>query len=400
MLTTGSSGGPAVPALLRELNERIVLEAVWQHAPVHRAELARITGLSKPTVSLSLQSLVSAGLVSEQAKDPKRASRAASFFHPVVGAGTVLTLDIGARFIRGRLTDLAGDSLAQLDLPLRRLSLKQVVATVREVADTLLTTADVRLDAVAAAVVGTPGIIDPDTGLVSETGALPSLAGVDLEAVLRDALQVEVMIENDVNLMALGEQAEGHGREAADFVVVSVGSGLGAGLVLRGELYRGAHGGAGEIDLVPFREVTDRPAYLVDPAADGVMAMAREAAGAARGSSLREPFEPSAVFGAARAGDEAAREVVRQEARAVAWYLAVVAAVVDVELVVIAGGIGVNGDLLLEPLREQLHGMLPFPPRVEMSTLGGGAVLAGAVAMGRRLARDRLFAARVVHDRS
>ena len=97
------------------------------------------------------------------------------------------------------------------------------------------------------------------------------------------------------------------------------------------------------------------------------------------------------MFTAARAGDAVARAVVSEEARRIALHLVPVAAVGDVDLVVLGGGIGTNGDLLLEPVRRWLAEWLPFPPRIEVSSLGDAAVLTGALAVGRRAALDNVF---------
>jgi predicted NBD/HSP70 family sugar kinase len=170
-----------------------------------------------------------------------------------------------------------------------------------------------------------------------------------------------------------------------DFVFLSVGTGMGAGIVLGGELHRGRHGFAGEIDfaLEPLEED-------VDPSAPQVAEVAARAAGEHPGTTLRPPYDARSVFDAARAGDDAARLVVAEVARRIAHHLAPVAAVVDVELVVLGGGIGSNGDLLLEPVRRLLAEWLPFPPRVEVSTVGEAAVLAGALAVGVREALDNV----------
>jgi predicted NBD/HSP70 family sugar kinase len=188
------------------------------------------------------------------------------------------------------------------------------------------------------------------------------------------------MLENDVNLAALGEQWRGVARGVDDFVFLSIGTGVGAGVVLGGELHRGRHGAAGEIDfaLIAFDGV--------DPAAEKVSELAAELVGRAE--------DPRTVFGAAREGDEAARSVVAEVARRIALHVAPFAAVADVELVVLGGGIGANGDLLLDPIGHQLTEWLPFPPRLEVSTLGEAAVLTGALAVGVQSARENVFSRR------
>jgi predicted NBD/HSP70 family sugar kinase len=165
-------------------------------------------------------------------------------------------------------------------------------------------------------------------------------------------------------------------RGVDDFVFLSIGTGMGAGVVVGGELHRGRHGAAGEIDfaLIAFDGV--------DPSAPQVTALAGGGA------------DPRAVFGAAREGDEAARAVVAEVARRIALHIAPFAAVVDVELVVLGGGIGANGDLLLDPVGRHLTELLPFPPRLEVSTLGEAAVLTGALAVGVQAARENVFSRR------
>ena len=179
-------------------------------------------------------------------------------------------------------------------------------------------------------------------------------------------------------------------RGVDDFVFLSVGTGMGAGIVLRGELHTGRHGFAGEIDfaLDPLDED-------VDPAAPQIAELAAEIAEQHDGTSLRAPFDARSVFDAARQGDEAAQLVVDEVARRIALHLAPVAAVVDVELVVLGGGIGSNGDLLLAPVRQLLASWLPFPPQVEVSTVGEAAVLAGALAVGLRAALESVARAEV-----
>ena len=174
------------------------------------------------------------------------------------------------------------------------------------------------------------------------------------------SLGVPVTLENDVNLAAIGEQSRGVAQGVEDFVFLSVGTGLGAGLMLRGELHRGHHGAAGEVDYALGEGHYEQRAD--DPAATGVSAYAEALAAEGRlATRLAPPYDARAIFGAARAGDELALAVVAEEARRIARHVVPIAAVADVELVVLGGGIGVNGDLLLAPIRELLGAALPLP---------------------------------------
>jgi predicted NBD/HSP70 family sugar kinase len=192
-----------------------------------------------------------------------------------------------------------------------------------------------------------------------------------------------VTLENDINLAALGEQWRGVARGVSDFAFMSVGTGLGVGVVLRGELHRGHRGAAGEVDYAHGGLDVD-----VDPCASAVSAFATRLTG-------RAQQDVPAIFAAARGGDAVARAVVDEVARRIALHVVPIAAVADVELVVLGGGVGANGDLLLEPVRALLREWVPYPPRVEVSNLGEAAVLTGALAVGLRAARENVFANRV-----
>jgi predicted NBD/HSP70 family sugar kinase len=198
---------------------------------------------------------------------------------------------------------------------------------------------------------------------------------------------VEVTVQNDINLAAVGERSRGVARGVENFAFLSVGTGLGAGLVLRGEVVSGHRGAAGELDFA--RAAEDREAD--DPCAPALSTLAARMADVDGPSSLEPPFGVPAVFGGARAGDPVAQRVVAEAARRIVVHILPIAAVADVELVVLGGGIGANGDLLLHPIRRLLADQLPFPPRVEVSMLGDAAVLTGALAVGLASALENAF---------
>jgi predicted NBD/HSP70 family sugar kinase len=159
------------------------------------------------------------------------------------------------------------------------------------------------------------------------------------------------------------------------------------GLVVGGELHRGHHGAAGEVDYA-LAGIAEE----LDPSAVGLRTLAeRLFADGSLETALAPPYDGRTLFAAARGGDALARAVVDEEARRIAAHIAPVAAVTDVALVVLGGGIGANGDLLLGPVRARLAGWLPYPPRVETSSLGEAAVLMGALAIGLRSALDNVF---------
>jgi predicted NBD/HSP70 family sugar kinase len=358
-----------------------VLEAIRAGAPISRAEISRRSGISKPTVSQALQSLLEAGLVREATERPDGPGYGAVYFEPVAEAALVLGLDLGARFVRGALCDLAGTVRARQDVELTVAAVPDAVQAIERLRSSLLDASGLDPDRVDGTVVGVPGVVDNETGVLHLAENVAGLEGRPFGSELQNALGQPVTLENDINLAALGEQWQGVARGVDDFVFLSVGTGMGAGLVLGGELHRGRHGAAGEIDFA-LVGVDER----LDPSGPEIAQLASKFA--ARQADAR------ALFGAARNGDEKARAVVAEIARRIALHVAPIAAVADVELVVLGGGIGANGDLLLDPVSRLLADWLPFPPRVEISTLGEAAVLTGALAIGLQAALENVFARR------
>lgn len=386
MARTGGQG-LATPRLLKQLNERAVLEAIRLGAPISRAEIARRSGISKPTVSLALRALLEAGLVRETDPHPGRPHYGAVFFEPVPEAALVLGLDIGARFLRGAICDLEGRIRARQDVEFRGAGVEATLTLIAELRDSLLESAVQPPERLDGAVLGLPGVVDEASGRVSLATNVPGLEGRAFGVEVERLLGAPVRLENDINLAALGEQWRGVARGVADFLFLSIGTGMGAGLVLRGELHRGRNGAAGELDYALVGLGHD-----VDPCAGAVSALAAQLAAAHPGrTTLAPPYEARTIFAAARAGDPVAREVVTEDARRIALHVMPVGAVADVELVVLGGGLGANGDLLLEPVRRHLAEWLPYPPRVEVSSLGDAAVLTGALAVGVRAALDNVF---------
>jgi predicted NBD/HSP70 family sugar kinase len=377
----------ATPPLLKDLNERTVLDAIRSYAPVSRAEISRRVGISKPTVSQALQSLLRAGLVRETEPAGDGPRYGAVFFEPDPGAAFVLGIDLGARFVRAAVCDLSGEVRGRRDVDLPEPTSNAALATIPPLVLSLLRDAEVPIELLDGVVLGVPGAVEADSR-ISLVENVAGLAGDAFASELRSRFECSVHLENDINLAALGEQWRGVARGVDDFVFISIGTGLGAGLVLRGELHRGRNGAAGELDYARSGHEQE-----FDPCAGALCELAATLA-AGRRTVLEQPYDPRLIFAAARAGDEVAGEIVAEEARRIALHVAPIAAVADVGLVVLGGGIGMNGDLLSGAVRARLDEWLPHPPRVEASSLGDAAVLTGALAVGRRAALDNVFTRR------
>ncbi|WP_369182037.1 ROK family protein [Streptomyces sp. Y1] len=390
-----AAGARAVPwnrQRLRSNNEWLLLELLRTGGGSSRAQLARDTGLSKPTVSAALAELERAGLVRAAGRVAPERGRTAVLYEVDPTAGHVLGVDVGRARLRVAVADLAGTVLVRRDVANRGSSADAVADAVVEAARGATEEAGLSPADVVHAVIGTPGVWDEQRRGVRYATSLPGWGRPGLFDRIGAGLGATVSVANDANLAALGEYTLGAGRGSRMFAYLLVGTGLGLGVVKDGELLVGAHGGLGEIGLVPLPGRPGEPVVTIEQeaAADAVVRAALDF-GLDAGSGPARRVTAARVFERARAGDGAALKAVRQEAERLAYAVAVLSAVLDPDLVVLGGGLGTSADLLLEPLEQALHRLAPMRPTLAPSLLGEEAVLLGAVATALETARPEVF---------
>jgi predicted NBD/HSP70 family sugar kinase len=383
----------ARPQLIRTMNEQLLLNQIRQLGLCSRADLARLSGLSKPTVSLALANVERSGLVRTAGQRTGVPGRSAVLYEIRPDAGYVLGLDIGHEYLRGAIADLTGEIRAKAESRCTAASVRRRVDELVRLADGICAAAGVQRADVTQTVLGSPGVYNPRLDAITLTGGL---AGWDRPAVLaglRSAFGENLAVENDTDAAALAEREHGHGRDFASFVVVSIGTGIGMGLVLGGQLHRGAHGVAGEIAFLPIAEGPGGHVADEEVRRRGTLEAVGSAAAivrAARRSGLRAQSARQ-VFAAAAAGDERAAAIVTAEARLVAKAICAIIAVVDPGLVVLGGGIG-QAPGFAAAVSAELGAIAPAVPELRVSALGTGAVVDGCLASGADLAWGRLTA--------
>jgi predicted NBD/HSP70 family sugar kinase len=371
------------------MNEQLLLGHIRAAGPCSRADLARISGLSKPTVSLALANVERAGLVRIAGQRTGVPGRTAQLYEVRPEAGFVLGLDIGLKYLRGAVADLTGAVRVRDSRKVGATSVRGRLAELTELADDLCARAGTSRQAVTQTVIGTPGVYDPKHNAIALTGGL---AGWDRPAALaglREAFGPSVALENDVDAAALAERTHGYGRGRESFAFVHVGTGIGMGLVLDGRLRRGVHGVAGEIAFMPLPA---EEAESDEARRRGPLEAAAAAAGivrAARAAGMRGAVSARSVFAAADRGDARAVAVVAAEARLVARAVCCVITVVDPELIVLGGGIG-QAPGFAATVTEALRAMTPVLPEVKVSALGTDVVVDGCLAEGASLAWSQL----------
>ncbi len=383
-------------SLLRLLNSRKIVDVVLDVAPhgISRADVARATGLSKPTVSTLVGDLEAAGLV--RMADPGSPSggigRPAALYEIVPDSSLVVGADIGATKIIVGVADLLGRSIAEqmVETPPDATAAADAVA---ETALRLLQECGRGPARLRNACVGVPGVYRSATDSVEMALNLPGFEDLNIGRHLSDRLGVPTQVDNDVNLAAVGEA--GAGVDHPDFAAVSIGTGIGTGLIIGGELYRGGTGAAGELGslLLPTAEgATDDGgrATLEDLAsAPAIRRIFSRAVGNGRSSVLDRGAEVADIISAAAAGDEAAGYALSQAAGAMAFAVTHLCLINDPALIVFGGGVGAN-PVFVEAVAGELDGLLPHPPELAPSTLGRRATFLGAISLALRSLRDTL----------
>jgi glucokinase-like ROK family protein len=387
---------------LRRLNRLRVIRALRDEGHISRADIARRTGLSRSTVSSLVADLQADGLVVER-PEPGSAYGAQGGRPPILlsfdaSAGAAVGIDFGHSHLRVAVSDLASTILSERKQPLDTdHDAQQGLELAAEMVADALADAGVQRTQVIGAGMGLPGPIEQSEGTVGSSAILPGWIGMTAATEMRRRLDIPVMVDNDANLGALAEAAFGAGRDAGDLIYLKVSSGIGAGLILNGRLYRGSAGLAGELGHV-----------LVDP--DGIVCrcgnrgcLETVAATGALVDLLRrshgEDLTVEAMLDAARDGDLGCRRVIHDAGRALGQVVATLLNVLNPELLVVGGDLAGAGALLLDGMRESVgRAALPEAARraqIVAGVLGDRAQVLGALALVVSEA-DRTFPTRLV----
>src|SRR3954453_21073467 len=340
---------------LRRLNRLRVIHALRDEGLISRAEIARRTGLSRSTVSSLVSDLQADGLVVER-PEPGLAHGAQGGRPPILlsfdaSAGAAVGVDFGHSHLRVAVSDLASTILAEHTRPLDTdHDAHEGLDMAAELVIETLADAGVARGTVIGAGMGLPGPIAQGDGTVGSSAILPGWIGMAAASEMQKRLDIPVMVDNDANLGALAEAAFGAGRDAGDLVYLKVSSGIGAGLILNGRLYRGSGGMAGELGHV-----------LVDP--DGIVCrcgtrgcLETVAGTGALVDLLRrshgEDLTVHDMLEASARGDLGCRRVIQDAGRALGQVVATLLNVLNPELLIIGGELSAAGDLLLDAVRD------------------------------------------------
>src|SRR5579863_4753438 len=347
----GTGIGPGRPELLREINARQVLRLLRQHGPCSRADLVRYSGLSAPTISSGVAYLENRRLVEPMGPGSSSGGRPPSLLRFNSRLGYVAGVDIGTSVVRVALADLNGSTIGRWSASTRAHSTPERVAALVPTGIRKLQShhrlPPKKLLALAA---GVPGITDARAGIVLSAPILPSgWQAVPLERMLETATGIPCCIENDVNLAACGENRLGMARGVPNFVFLTIGTGVGAGIFVEGRLYHGADWTAGEIGYLYVPGTGEAPLALGRPGSlesiIGVKGIRRawhklcDADGRA-GREAQRDLGVSEIFNLAQRGESPALAILQQTARILADAITNVCVILNSSLVILGGRIG------------------------------------------------------------
>lgn len=369
---------PGSAASLRVANQRRVLALLLERggASATQADIARATGLAPGTVSTIVRELAAAQVVTTVAGSGRRGTTV----RLARGAGLVAAADFGHSHVAVAIAEMSGEVLSEERCPLAPgHPHTEGLERARAMLDAQLAALGARRDDLRNIGMGLPAPLSDN--VVMSTAILPGWVGVDARAEAARAFGADVLIENDANLGALAEHRYGHGRGHANVVFVKVSSGVGAGLILDGKLFRGTSGTSGEIGHLTL----DEQGPLCRCGSRGCLE-AYAASGTA--VAMMQDQMPGAgiddVIEAARHGNVSALRVFEDAGLHLGWGLAMVTNLLNPGVIVIGGDMALAGELLLESARLSLRrhvlaGTTTMP--VLVAELGERAPMIGALAL-------------------
>jgi predicted NBD/HSP70 family sugar kinase len=369
---------------MRGINRTAILEMIRQDGPMARSMISRELNVSLPTVMRVIDELVEERLVRELDQTEWSGGRRRTLLELNTEEHLAIGLDLGGTKLYGAVTNLGGEILFEEEIPqhgtVGEESFELIVALINQ----LKSRVQPNDHSLMGLGVGVPGVTYPEAGVIEWA---PSLGWRDFPLLdrLKEHFDLPIIIDNDVNLSALGEVWFGAGRDAHNFVLINIGTGIGAGIVIDGALYRGARQMAGEIGyMVPGREYLDEDypgfgALEMLTAGGGIMRRGNASYKEKKLTDLAQPLTSEDVFDAHRGGETWAAEVLEETIDYLAIMIAAVSTFFDPDLITLGGGVGRSADLLIGPITRRLTGRIPHVPPIVASKLGFRAAALGAM---------------------
>ena len=387
---------------VKNINKHAILDLIrFTPGGISRAGIAKQIGLSRAAVSTIVNDLIETGIIRDAAQRAKTSGRPRTLLEIKPDAGYIAGIDMGASHMRVILTNFSADAIAEKEMSINIADGPDFcINQADELLRTLLAENDLNLALLCAIGIGVPGPIDSEAGMVIAPPIMPGWDRFPIRETLENLWGRPISVNNDAELGALGEWAYGAGRGARDLAYIKVGTGIGAGLLIGGRIYRGSTGSAGEIGHLTMDN--DGPLCTCGnrgclEAFSGGYAIAKKAAQAIKdGKRTQLASKPTAeitakdVAAAARRGDLIAQQVMAEAGEHLGVAIAGLVNIFNPDIIVVGGGVAQIGDLFLEPVRQEVtRRSLPAAAnnvRITTAVLGRRASSLGAVVQAVSLA--------------
>jgi glucokinase len=371
-------------AEMRNINRSAILEYLRVVKTASRTEIAHQLKISLPSIARIIEQLIESGLVRSTGKKEHSRGRGRDLLELNVEENLVIGIDLGGSHIGGALVNLGGVILQEFRDTIPAASAEENYQHLADFLKSILSKTKKIKSKIRGIAIGVPGILDSRNGIVK---LAPGLAWNDFPLLqkLEQITDLPVILENDVNLAALGEHWFGAGQGVRDMVMIAIGTGIGAGIILEGKLHRGYSEASGEVGyILPGVQFLDRqyPGFgALESVASGrgISEQAAKKWSSFHGGQKPPAMEAEDVFQAAREGQAWAVEVVDETVDYLSLAMANLIVCLDPELVILGGGIAGSESMLIEPIRKKLTGVIPRLPRIERSHLNDQAAVLGAV---------------------
>jgi len=392
---------------VKNINKHALLELVrFAIGGISRADLARKMGLSRAAISSIVNDLLVTDILREAPREVASSGRPPINLEINPQRGYVVGIDIGVTHILMGVADLSAQVLSEIDIPF---SIEQGpeggLAVVDNILRDLLPQAAIKLEDILAIGVGVPGPVVAEKGAVSEPPVMPGWHNYPIRKHLQTLWGCPISLNNDAEMGALGEWAYGAGRGEQHLAYIKVGSGIGSGFLLNGQIYCGVSGSAGEIGHItvdphgPLCTCGNRGCLEVFSGGQAIARQAQEAMrsnGHTQLSSLAPIDQITAreVALAAQRGDLVAQQILTQAGSHLGTAVANLINLLNPGMVVIGGGVSQIGDLFLEPIRKAvsercLHAVVQNV-RITAAVLGQRSSLMGSVAQAITISLHQL----------
>lgn len=365
------------------------METILQGGPISRASIAKLTGLSKQTISEIVRQLEDDGWVQESGRTSGHIGRTAVTYELVPTAAFIIAVDLGGTKVRVAIADLSCRVISEEVAPTDPRGGAAVIAQIASLCRSAAARKNIGWERIKLAVIGAPGA-PQDDGRVLLAPNIAHFDEMNVASAFEAALGVDVRLENDVNLAVYGESWMGNGQGIDNLAFIALGTGIGGGLMVRGELVRGTGNSAGELGFLPFGADPFDPESLRAGALERVVASAgiKSRYRALSGSVASVPE----IFTRANAGDVPATTVIDETARYLVRGIAAICSVANPQKIILGGSIGIRPEMI-ERVRVLLPLCVPTPVAIEASALGQQASIVGATAVGLSHLHNSLFGA-------